>query len=278
MDKIYYDGNFISKTDFSISIENRGFRYGDSFFETIRCHNGKPVFWEEHYFRIAGSFCVLKMEPPSDFDIDKLNSIIQNLLIQNNLNSLSARVRITFFRLSDGYYYPKTNNTHFFIESEKSIKNKYVINQSGLNVAIYKENILSKNHIGNIKSNNRLINIMASIYAKENNFDDCLLINFDHNIVESISGNIFILSDGFLQTPPLNDGCVDGVMRRIILKEKSLNIVEKSISVLDLFNAEEVFITNVIIGVKWVGVIRSSVYKNDTSTKLIDILNEKYLI
>jgi len=278
MDKIYYNGNFISKNEFSISIDNRGFRYGDSFFETIKCHDGKPVFWEEHYFRIAGSFCVLKMNPPSEFEIEKLNSIIQDLLIQNNLNLSASRVRITFFRSSKGYYYPEENDVHFFIESEKNIKKEYLINQFGLKTTIYKENMLSKNHLSNIKSNNRLINIMASIYAQENNFDDCLLINFNQNIVESISGNIFIVSDGILQTPPLSDGCINGVMRSVILKEKSLNILEKSISILDLFNAQEVFVTNVIIGLKWVGSIRSSTYKQERSMKLIDMLNKKYLV
>ena len=278
MDKIYYNGNFIPKSEFFLSIDNRGFRYGDSFFETIRCRDGKPVFWEEHYFRIAGSFCVLKMDPPFEFEIDKLKLIIEDLLVQNNLNLSSSRVRITFFRSSEGYYFPAENDVQFFIESEKNIKKEYVINQSGLNTTIYKENILSKNHLGNIKSNNRLINIMASMYAKENNFDDCFLINFNQNIVESISGNIFIVSDGIIQTPPLSDGCINGVMRRVILKERSFNILEKSISILDLFNAQEVFVTNVIIGVQWVSSIRSTTYKQDTSIKLIDMLNKKYLV
>ena len=278
MDKIYYNGNFIAKNKFFLSVENRGFRYGDSFFETIRCYNGKPVFWEEHYFRIAGSFCVLKMDPPFEFDIEKLNLIIQDLLVRNNVQHSSSRVRITFFRSSEGYYFPQKNNVHFVIESEKIIEEEYVINQSGLNTTIYKENILAKNHLSNIKSNNRLINIMASIYAKENCFDDCFLINTDQNIVESISGNIFILLDGVIQTPPLSDGCINGVIRSTFLKEKSLNILEKSISILDLFNAQEVFVTNVVVGVKWVGSIRSSIYKQDTSIRLIDLLNKKHLV
>ena len=278
MDKVYYNGNFIPKSEFFLSIDNRGFRYGDAFFETIRCYNGNPIFWEEHYFRIAGSFCVLKMDPPSEFEMDKLNLIIQDLLAKNKLKLFSSRVRITFFRSSGGYYYPNKNDVHFFIESEKIIQNKYILNESGLYATVYKENILSKNHLSNIKSNNRLINIMASIYAKDNDFDDCFLMNFDKNIVESISGNIFILSEGILKTPPLCDGCVDGVMRRVILKEKSLNILEKSISISDLFNAEEVFITNVVAGVIWVRSIRSSIYKQDFSIKLINMLNKQYLV
>jgi len=278
MDKIYYNGNFIAKNKFSLSVENRGFRYGDSFFETIRCYNGKPIFWEEHYFRIAGSFCVLKMDPPSEFEIDRLNLIIKDLLNENNLMSCSARVRITFFRVSEGYYFPKKNDVCFIIEADKIVSEEYVINQTGLNTTIYKENILAKNHLGNIKSSNRLINIMASIYAKENSFDDCFLINVDQNIVESISGNVFILSDGIIQTPPLSDGCINGVLRSVLLKEKSLKILEKSISILDLFNAKEVFVTNVMVGVKWVGSIRSSIYKKDMSIRVLDILNRKYLI
>ena len=278
MPEVYYNGTFVKKNTLSLSIDNRGFKYGDSFFETIRCHDGKPLFWEEHYFRIAGSFCVLKMDPPLDFESENIQSIIIELLIRNNLESKPSRIRITFFRLGEGYYLPNSNQVQFFMEAEEISNNRYQLNKLGLHVSLYQENIISHNSISNIKSNNKLINILAAIYASDNNYDDCILLNHNKHIVESISGNIFIVLDGKLQTPPLSDGCIDGVMRRIILKNKTINTEEKSISILELFNADEIFITNVISGIKWIATIRSHTYQNNTSVDLIKFLNKQYLV
>ena len=117
MGDVYYNGKFVNKNKLFISADNRGLKYGDSFFETIRCVSGFPLFWEEHYFRIAGSFYVLKMKIPIDFEIDKMKSIINKLLIRNNLHLTCARIRITFFRGDGGYYFPKKNNVQFFVLS-----------------------------------------------------------------------------------------------------------------------------------------------------------------
>ena len=164
------------------------------------------------------------------------------------------------------------------MEAEEISNNRYQLNKLGLHVSLYQENIISHNSISNIKSNNKLINILAAIYASDNNYDDCILLNHNKHIVESISGNIFIVLDGKLQTPPLSDGCIDGVMRRIILKNKTINTEEKSISILELFNADEIFITNVISGIKWIATIRSHTYQNNTSVDLIKFLNKQYLV
>mgnify|MGYP001162856348 CR=1 FL=1 len=278
MDNIYYNTNFLKKEQLNISIDNRAFKYGDSFFETIKCISGNPIFWEDHYFRMAASFGVLKMNPPDHFDIDNFQSIIKNLLQKNKLYNCSARVRVSFFRTSGGYYLPNCRDVNFIIESEKLIQNKYYLNEHGLHVSIYKENIIPKNILSNIKTNNKLLNTMASIYVKENAYDDCLLINSDNNIVEAISGNIFIIKDGLIYTPPLLDGCLDGIMRKIICKEMRNYVQEKSISFSHLLNADEVLITNVISGIKWVYKINKKIYKKHMSQDIIDLINRKYLI
>ena len=110
MDKVYFNGKLVNKNACSITIRNRGFQYGDSFFETIRCYIGEPLFLEYHYFRMAGSFFQMKMNPPENFSIDTIRTMIKELLVKNNLDTTSARVRISFYRdCEDGYYLPKNN-------------------------------------------------------------------------------------------------------------------------------------------------------------------------
>ena len=278
MDKICYNGQFLEKNRFSISIDNRGFRYGDSFFETIKCYNGKPLFFEEHYFRIAASFCVLKLNPPSLFKIEFFKSLIEDLLIKNKLDNSSARVRVSFFRSSGGYYLPNNNDVNFIIESNVLSQNEYKLNIQGLNIGLYKENLLPKTTLGNIKSNNKLINVLASIYATDNNYDDCILINENKDVVEFTSGNLFIVQDNIFKTPGLENGCVNGVLRKLLLNNNALRIKECLISISDLFNAQEVFVTNVICGVKWVENINNITYSNNRSKEIITMLNSNYLI
>lgn len=279
MEKIYHNSQLINKNHLNISLENRGLKYGDSFFETIKCYMGLPLFWEDHYFRIASSFLITKMKQPSNFNIETFKELIESLLIENNLNSNSARVKITFFRNSSGYYCPNENNTSYIIESYLLNANEYQLDNKGLNISLYKENYIPKGPLSNIKSNNRLINVMSSIYARENNYDDILLINCNNHIVESSKGNIFIVDNlDNIITPPLEDGCINGVLRSVLLSDNKYQILEKSISFSDLMNAKEVFISNVIIGLCWVYRLGNKVYDQNISSKIINDLNQKFLV
>ena len=277
MEKIYHNGQLINSDNFSISLENRGLRYGDAFFETIKCHLGKPLYWEDHYFRIASSFLITKMTPPTDFSIEKFKAFIEELLQKNSLDVKSARVKITFFRTSSGYYLPDENHASYVIESDPLDSSLYQLNPKGLNITFYKENFISKGPLSNIKSTNRLINVISSIHAHENGYDDVLLINNNNNIVEASKGNIFIVDhSNNIITPPIEDGCINGVLRSVLLREKKDQVLEKSIAFSDIMNAKEIFITNVIIGVCWVSKLGNKIYAKDMSVELLSLLNQKF--
>jgi len=271
---ICYNGTYIE--DFSIKLNNRGLKYGDCFFDTIKCYNGKPLFWESHYFRIASSFGMLKMIPPNNFDIEYFEDLIKKLLEINRIDNQSARIRITFYRLGSGYYHPSKNSVDFVIESA-SLSNYHYSDLNSLDCGIYKDNFISPSPLNTIKTNSRLINILASIYAKENNIDDCLLLNNNNHVTESVSGNVFIVNENKIFTPPLSDGCINGVLRTELLNENKFNIEEKSLSIVDVLNADEVFITNVIKGIQSVRRIGHKNFTNEMTLKIIDFLNSHYL-
>ncbi|MAQ69908.1 MAG: aminotransferase class IV [Flavobacteriales bacterium] len=278
MEKICYNGKYIAKSNFFLSSNNRGFKYGDAFFETIRCFLGKPLFFEEHYFRMASSFVIMKMDVPLNFDMDVFQKLIQDLLIENKLDQQSARVRITFFREDGGYYLPTKKSVNFIIDSEPLDDSKYYLNANGLKMGIYKDNYIESNSLSQLKSTNRLLNIVAAIYSKENNYDDVLLMNNSRNIVEATSGNLFAVHDQIIFTPPIQDGCIDGVIRRVLCANKQFSIQEKSLSYLDIVNAQEVFITNVISGAKWVGKINNSNYGQQKTIEIVNFLNSHLLV
>ena len=271
---ICYNGEFIKRK--SINIDNRGLKYGDCFFETIKCFQGKPLFWEDHYFRMASSFGMLNMIPPSDFSIENFKTLINSLLAKLGLNIYSARIRILFYRNGSGYYKPNNNNVDYIISAQHLDNYQYKSIDQGLNIGIYKENNISSGPLSTIKSNNRLINVLASIYSEEHGLDDCILINENKMIAETTLGNIFIVYKNKLLTPPLCDGCIDGVLRKNIIALKDFSIQEKSLSFLDVLNAEEVFTTNVIKGVSWVSKCNNKIYKKSYSVNIINSINKKF--
>ena len=273
---ICYNGNYID--NISINSENRGFKYGDCFFETIKCYNGLPIFWESHYFRMASSFGMLKMIPPHEFDIEYFENLIKKLLIKNNLDTCSARIRISFYRVGTGYYNPLENGVDYIIESEYLSNHHYKLINEGLSMGIYKDNLIAATPLSSIKTNSRLINILSSIYAQENKMNDCLLLNNNKMVTESISGNIFIVNKTQIFTPPLSDGCINGVLRTELINMNKFNIKERSLSVVDVLNADEIFITNVIQGLQWVSTVNHKKYTNNTTSKIVNFINSKYLI
>ncbi len=273
---ICFNGKIIREKDFSINFNNRFFLYGDGFFETIKIVRGKPLFWDDHYYRIMGSLCMLRMPIPSYFNSEYLFNNIQSLLNSNKLNTNSTRIRIVFFRNSDGYYLPDNNDFSYVISSEKLKTNFYNINEKGLTVDIFNQYKLGTCELNTLKSTNRIINVLASMYTKDNFLDDSILINEKNNIVESTSGNLFFVSDNQLVTPSLDSGCIDGIIRKKILSFSNfmdLEVKERDVKKSDLFNANELFFTNVISGLKWVSNFKEKKFNNKYSLLILKKLN-----
>jgi len=276
---ICFNGKILNKKEFSIDYNNRYFLYGDGFFETIKYSFGKPLFWEEHYFRMMGSLCMLRFNIPSYFNEKFFLRQINLTLDANNLKKSSVRIKILFFRESRGLYKPSENKLSYIISCNPLEKEKYFIPEKGLIVDIFNEYKISQNSLSNIKSPNRLVNVLATFYNEDHQLDDCIFINHLNNIVESISGNIFIILDNQIITPTLKSGCIDGVMRRYLLKQKNicgLKILEQEINTSDLLNAKEIFFTNVIKCVSWVYSFRKRVYQNNISKEIVNEINNLF--
>ena len=270
-----YNGHVISLYEPAISFSNRAFRYGDSVFESIRYTNGKIMFLADHVKRIKLSMTTLRMNVPAEFTTSNIEQLILHLLEQNNIKQ-DARIRLTVFRNEGGFYTPDTNDISFLIESEALDTTGYHLNQKGLWVDVYAEIKKQINKISNIKTGSALLYVMAGITKTSLKLDDCLLVNDNGNIIESISSNIFVVKNGTLYTSPISDGCVDGVMRKQILDIAAQNKIltfEQTLTVHTLTNGDEVFLTNAIKGIQWVGQFKNKFYTNQKSVFFTEKLN-----
>lgn len=273
---INHNGNFILSDAPVVSVNNRSFRYGDALFETIRIANYNPQFLKEHLQRLFNGMNVLKMEMNPLFNDVYIEHAILELAQKNNITS-DGRVRLTVYRNEGGMYAPSDNKVSFILEAYPIEEKGFVLNQKGFTVDLYTEFKKTQNALSSIKSANSAIYVMAGINKIEQQLDECLLLNDKHHIIEAISSNIFAVKNGVLYTPPVSDGCVNGVMRKKIIELAQANkiaVYEISIMQSVLLGADEFFLTNTINGIRWVVAYKQKRYFNDTSKKLTDKLNE----
>lgn len=274
---INFNGNIVSQ-DANILTHNRAFLYGDGVFETVKIINNKILFLEDHYFRLMSSMRVVRMEIPMNFTMEFLEEQILTLVNKNGLTS-SSRARITVYRNDGGYYLPQSNTISFLIHGVALENTLYSIEKKEYEVDLYKDFYITKQLLSSIKTTNKIINITGSIFANENGLDNCLLLNDSKNIIEALQGNIFMLMGNKLITPPVSEGCLNGIMRKQILslakKIENLDVVEEVISPFDLQKADELFVTNVIKGIQPITQYRKKTFATKISLQLLEKLNEK---
>ena len=256
-------------------INNRAFLYGDSVFETLRIIDNKIVFWEDHYFRLMSSMRIIRLDIPDNYTPDFLQKNILKLHKMVSKNGHS-RIRINVFRFSEGKYTPDNNKSSFMISCNEISSPEFKINNGKYVVDLYKDYYLDNQLISSIKTNNKIINVVASIYAKENGLNNCVLLNKDKMVAEFINSNIFIIKNDQIFTPTIKSGCLNGVLRKNlinILKKSSYSISERDISTFDLTQSDEVFGTNVTQGLFCVTNYRKKIYSNNQSQEIIKLLN-----
>lgn len=276
---ININGTLVSNEKANLSYINRGFQYGDALFETIRVINSSIMFWEDHYFRLMSSMRILRMEIPANFSPEFLEEKILELLHHNELTKKACRVKINVYRDSVGKYHPLSNDIGYLISAEEIDNQFFILKEDKCEVELFKDHLMVDGLLSTLKSNNKLIPILASIFAKENDYDNCLILNQKKMVVETINGNLFLVKDNKIKTPPLADGCLNGIIRKqlvdIIGKTENYELVEESISPFELQKADELFYTNAIQGIVSITKYRKKEYLNTIAKMLIGKLNAK---
>ncbi len=275
--QLCYNGEFYSEDTALFSADNRAFRYGDSLFETLHCNGTQIQFFEEHLDRLQLGMRQIDMEIPTGFS-DTIETKIKKLITKNK-SFLGTRIRLSVFRNAGGLYAPSTNEISYLIESSKLESPHYFLNKKGLKIGIFEGYIKETNSLSSFKTGNSFPFILAGLRKNEKKWDDCLLLNERLNLVEGISSNLFIMKDGVLSTPSIESGAVNGIMREQIIQIA----LDLGITVYDdcmikpeqLEEADEIFLTNAIVGIRWVVAYEERRYFNRISKILIEELNKK---
>lgn len=253
----------------ALPVSNRGYRYGDGLFETIKVLDREIALAPLHFDRLFHGLSLLKMKVPDNFTIEKLTAWILALCEINNCDR-AARVRLSVSG-GNGGLYDSDRSLQYAIECWPLEQGEGQLNENGLIIDIYPDAKKYRDLFSNLKSASFLLYSMAATWARENKLNDCLVLNDGDGIADSTIANIFIIKKGELITPPLSEGCIDGVMRKFLLQNsQGHTIVEKKINIPDLLDADEVFLTNAIKGIRWVKQFREKTYTNSKTADIFE--------
>ena len=272
---INFNGSIISSDHQLFTVSNRGFRYGDGLFESMRYMNGQLKFPDLHIDRVLEGMKVLKLENSFHLDSWFLREKVDELARRNKIGP-NARFRLTVFRDSEGLYSPDSNKMAYVLESQSLDDSQYTFNNKGLIIDVYDELTKPVNILSNLKTCNSLIYVLAGIFKNQYKLDEVMILNQHGFLCESISSNVFVVYDKKLYTPSLNEGCIGGVMRQVVMRlaiENGIDLIEAQVNPDILNEADEVFITNAAKGIQWVMGYNSKRYFNEMSKFLSEKLN-----
>jgi branched-chain amino acid aminotransferase len=250
---------------------NRGYRYGDGLFETMKVVNGNIALNQFHFERLFSGLSLLKFEIPKLFTVEKLQQEIMHLSRKNECKKL-ARVRLSVFR-GNGGLYDEDKTLQYIIECWPLNEAVTKLNENGLVIDVYPDAEKSCDKFSNLKSANFLPYSMAAQYARENKLNDCLVLNNSGGIADSTIANLFIIKNEIILTPGLEEGCVSGVMRRYLIEKlqtSGYELREEALTVSNLKAADEIFLTNAINGIRWVKQFRDTMYTNHHAARIFN--------
>ena len=258
-----------------LTTSNRGFKFGDGLFESMRMIGNKLQFAELHADRLLSGMKALKIEGYALMDEYFLQQKTSELCKRNKWNG-DVRFRLSVFRSGAGLYTPEISTAEYVLEGMPLKTNSYELNSKGLIIDVYDELTKPINKLSGFKTANALLYVMAGLFKAQNRLDEAMILNQNGFLCESISSNVFVVYDQQIYTPALTEGCVGGVMRSAIMEIAKMNdlpLIEAQINPEILKEAEEVFITNATQGVQWVMGYGRKRYFNEVSKLLIEKLN-----
>jgi branched-subunit amino acid aminotransferase/4-amino-4-deoxychorismate lyase len=261
----------------SILHSNRAFCYGDALFESMHANGTRIQFFREHFGRMLSGMEILLMEKNSLPGAAVVESHIVRLLNKNHLYN-GVRVRLSVFRNTGGLYTPQDNSVSFLAEAVALPYDNYRLNGKGLKMDVFTALFKQPGVLANLKTANSLLYIRAGLFARQSGLDDCLILNTEKRLAEGTASNLFLVKNGVLHTPSLNEGCVAGIMREQVIRlagSVGIECRESKLTINDLISADECFLTNAVRGIQWVVAYGQKRYFSKTSRALSTALNKE---
>jgi branched-chain amino acid aminotransferase len=269
---VFWDEKFVNRNKAFIDIDNRSFRYGDGFFETIKVINGSIPLWAYHAQRLQQTANQLGFDLPTYMDEAYFKKHILDL-IAKNAHTACVRVRLTFYRGNGGLFDAVSPRPNILIQSWPLAEANNELNENGLECLVYEGGFKAADKLANLKTNNYLLYALAALEAKNNRKNDAWVLNHLNEFADSTIANIWVCKAGVWHTPPLEAGGVRGTMRQYLLETlpgHGFRVQETVMDISFLRDADAVFHSNAIYGIKWVKQVGDYTFLPGTIPLLFD--------
>lgn len=271
---INLNGEVVSFDAAYISVTDRAVQFADTIFEDVKIYKNRILFWEKHYFSLMAAMRIMRMPIPMKFNMEFLENEI--LKISEVHKDKAHLVRLMMNR-EKGLENEETQVRYTVIPLAKQAL-YYPFPQTDFEVDIYKDFYLNASLLSGIKTTAQPIRLLAKIFADENDYDDCLLVNDKKNVADLAEGSLFLVFGNTLKTPPLTEGARDEVLRNFLIekikKSAGYRLEEVALSPFELQHADEMFSVHLNYGIRPVTKYRKKKYKTDASRFWLEVLNE----
>jgi len=240
----YVDGKYVNKDEASISIYDHGFLFGDGVYEAIRAYDGVVFKLREHVDRLYESAKSIKVEIP--VSREEMSRLVIDLLKKNQLKNSYIRIVISRGRGKMGVD-PRNCSKPTIVVMVEPREPLFGENVKGISAIISSlRRTPSWSLDPRIKTLNYLNNIMAKIDAIDAGVEEAIMLNEQGYVAETSTENIFVVKNGVVSTPHPSQGVLKGITRDAIIslaKELGYPVEERAMTVHELYNADEIFVT-----------------------------------
>lgn len=230
---------------------SRAIRYGDGIFETIRIFNRRILFLEDHYARLTQGMQIVGISTQSLPSLSEFELLSYELLASVPPEE-AGRLRVQVFRAGQGFDLPESDEAEILIQvfPGESVEYSAKLVQAQIVDGVQ----LFPSRLTSIKSSNRLPYILAAHEANRKETREAILLNSFGRMAEASASNIFaVMKDGSIYTPPKSEGVLPGILRSKLLELLPVwaySVQEKPIYLNDLDSIRELWLTNVIQGIR----------------------------
>ncbi len=243
---VYLNGLFVPLSSAKVSILDRGFAYGDGLFETMRAYKGRVFRLNDHIERLVGSLRLVGIELPATEK--ELRCAIQQTLEKNACPDSILRMTVSRGEQDAGFTIDPEASPTLVIQPRPLQPLPGEWYEEGIDVALFPGSAVKISGLARqVKSCNFLSYILIREQARQKGAVEGILMDDHHRITEGTTSNIFVVKDGVLKTPELNQYILPGITRQVVLEiavEQGIPAFEASLTSEDIFQADEVFITN----------------------------------
>lgn len=276
LDTSLVDGRVLRGSELPAAFGNRAFLLADGVFESMRFTAGHVPFLSLHVQRLHAALEAHGMNVPESLGEAALRESLEAWRATWGVQG-DVRIRLTAYRAGEGAYAPETDDVAWVATAATMPESGFSLPPKGLDVDIFQDMVKHRSPISKFKNLASTVYIRAARHASQRGWGDALVLNPDQRIIESSRSNLFVVSNGVLYTPSLDDGCVGGIMRSVLIRtalDHGVKVYEAALTPQTLLQADELFLTNAVRGIEWVSSYKTKRYFHATAEKLANWIQE----